>query len=65
MKSAPDTITTTNTNAHRITAITTLIAHCVVFTSKFIKLFSEKVDLSNAIGIAVFSNGEDIMLHFH
>ncbi|MBB1441498.1 hypothetical protein H5202_23355, partial [Shewanella sp. SG41-4] len=65
MKSAPDTTTTNNTNAHPITAITTLIAHCVVFTSKFIKHFSEKVDLSNVIGIAVFSNGEDIMLHFH
>ncbi len=66
MKSAPDTIATTNTNAQCITAINTLIAHCVVFTSKYIvKLLSEKVYLSNATGIAVFSYGEDITLYFH
>jgi|TARA_Y100000780_G_scaffold232295_1_gene262459 DNA-binding transcriptional regulator YhcF (GntR family) len=66
MKNAPDTIATTNTNAQCITAINTLIAHCVVFTSKYIvKLLSEKVYLSNATGIAVFSYGEDIMLYFH
>lgn len=56
----------TDDNIQQISAITTLIAHCVVYTSLFItELFVKNDEQFKPTGITVFNNEEDILLHFH